>query len=169
MNLNGGARTLVRRVPARLSLEGGDANVSPGGGMIAFVGAKGDLRALYTVKSDGSHLRRLTSFVWALGFRIDWAPSGRHIVFTEYRGGGPGNTAIIRPDGSGLVQLTHYSEDLGVGGAVYSPDGRWILYRQQNDVVGRYSIWKMRPDGSQRTRVRGMWVKIVSLDWGPQR
>jgi Tol biopolymer transport system component len=149
-------------------VDGGDPNVSPGGGIIAFVGSRSDgLRALYTVKSDGSHLRRITSFVWALGSRIDWAPSGRHIVFTEYRAGGPGNTAIIRPDGSGLVQLTHYSGDLGAGGAV-SPDGRWILYRRQNDAVSRYSIWKMRPDGSQRTRMRRMSVKVVTLDWGPQ-
>jgi TolB protein len=169
MNLTGGARTLVRRMPARVELDGGDPNVSPGGGIIAFVVTRSDgLRALYTVKSDGGHLRRITSFAWALGFRIDWAPSGRLIVFTEYRGGGPGNTAIIRPDGSGLVQLTHYRGDLGAGGAVYSPDGHWILYRHQNDAVSRYSIWKMRPDGSQRTRIRGMWVKVVTLDWGPQ-
>jgi Tol biopolymer transport system component len=169
MNLTGGARTLVRRVPAQVYLDGGDANVSPGGGIVAFVGTRSDgLRALYTVESDGSHLRRITSFVWALGFRIDWAPSGRHIVFTEYRDGGPGNVAIIRPDGSGLVQLTHYTGNLGAGGAVYSPDGRWILYRHQNDTLGRYSTWKMRPDGSSRTRVRGMSVKFVTLDWGPQ-
>ena len=170
MNLTGGARARVRRMPDRLKLDAGDPNVSPGGGIIAFVGTRSDgLRALYTVKPDGSHLRRITSFVWALGYRIDWAPSGRHIVFTEYRAGGPGNTAVIRPDGSGLVQLTHHSGDLGAGGAVYSPDGRWILYRHQNDAVSRYSLWKMRPDGSQRTRIRNMGVRFVGLDWGPQR
>lgn len=171
MNLTGGARTLVRRVPAPIFLDGGDPNVSPGGGTIAFVGTRSDdgLRALYTIRSDGSHLNRITSFGWALGSRIDWAPSGRHILFTEFRAGGPGNTAVIRPDGSGLVLLTHYSGDLGAGGAVYSPDGRWILYRHQNDAVGRYAIWKMRPDGSQRTRIRAMWVKVVTMDWGPQR
>lgn len=169
MNLTGGARTRVRRVPDQLKLDAGDPNVSPGGGTIAFVGTRRGLRALYTVKSDGSHLHRITSFVWALGYRIDWAPSGRHIVFTEYRAGGPGNTAVIRPDGSGLVQLTHYSGDLGAGGAVYSPDGRWIVFRRQNDATSKYAIWKMRPDGSQRTRVRNMGVLFVGLDWGPQR
>lgn len=170
MNLTGGARTRVRRMPAQLELDAGDPNVSPGGGIIAFLGTRSDgLRALYTVKSDGSHLHRITSFVWALGFRIDWAPSGRHIVFTEYRAGGPGNTAVVRPDGSGLVQLTHYSGDLGAGGAVYSPDGRWIVFRRQNDATGRYAIWKMRPDGSQRTRVRNMGVLFVTMDWGSQQ
>jgi Tol biopolymer transport system component len=168
MNLTGGARTRVYRAPGQLELDGGDPNVSPGGGMIAFVGTRRGLRALYTVKSDGSHLHRITSFVWALGFRIDWSPSGRHIVFTEYRAGGPGNTAVIRPDGSGLVQLTHYSGDLGAGGAVYSPDGRWIVFRRQNDATSKYAIWKMRPDGSQRARIRNIGVLFVTLDWGPQ-
>jgi len=169
MNLTGGARTLVRRAPDQVYLDGGDPNVSPGGGIIAFVVTRSDgLRALYTVKSDGTQLNRITSFALEAGSRIDWAPSGRHIVFTEYKGGGPGNTAIIRPDGSGLLQVTHYSGDLGAGGAVYSPDGGWILYRHQNDAVSRYAIWKMRPDGSQRTRIRSMGVFFVTLDWGPQ-
>ncbi len=88
-------------------------------------------------------------------------------MFTEYQDG-PGNMDIIRPDGSGLKQVTHYDGDLGAGGAVYSPDGRWILYRLQNDVTGKYAIWKMRPDGSQRTRIRGLGVKFVNLDWGPE-
>jgi TolB protein len=168
MNLTGGARTRVRRMSTRVELDAGDPNVSPGGGIIAFVVTRSDgLRALYTVKSDGTRLNRITSFRLEAGFRIDWSPSGRHIVFTEYQDG-PGNTDVIRPDGSGLVQITHYSGDLGAGGAVYSPDGRWILYRRQNDAKSKYAIWKMRPGGSQRTRIRNMGVRVVGLDWGPQ-
>ena len=166
MNLTGGVRTLIRHVPPQV--QGGDPNVSPGGGTIAFVGErKNGLRALYTVKMDGSHLSRITSFRWAAGTRIDWSPSGRRIVFTEYQDG-PGNTVIVRPDGSGLKQVTHYDGDRGAGGAVYSPDGRWILYRLQNDVTSKYAIWKMHPDGSRRTRIRGLGVKFVNLDWGPE-
>jgi Tol biopolymer transport system component len=123
---------------------------------------------LYTIKMDGTHLRRLTPFTLNVGTRIDWAPSGRHIVFTQYKNGGPGNTALIRPDGTGLVFVTHYDGDVGAGGAVYSPNGRWILYRRQNNVVGRYSMWKMHPDGSDRIRIRGMGVNFCCLDWGPQ-
>ena len=170
MNLTGGARKLVLRVPASIFLDGGDPDVSPGGGMIAFVGTRSDgLRALYTGKSDGSHLTRITSFGWALGSRIDWAPSGRHIVFTEYRAGGAGNTAVIRPDGSGLELLTHYSGDLGAGGAVYSPDGRRILYRHLRTMRRAETPYgRCVPNGSQRTRIRGMWAKVVTMDWGPQ-
>jgi Tol biopolymer transport system component len=169
MDLSGGARKRLRVMPAPLELDGGDPNVAPDGRSIAFVATRGDgLRALFAVNAHGRHFRRLTSFGLQAGSRIDWSPSGGQIVFTEYKGGGPGNVAIIRPDGSSLVQITHYDGNLGVGGAVYSPDGRWILFRRQNDATGRYAIWKMRPDGSQRTRVRNMGVLFVTLDWGPQ-
>jgi Tol biopolymer transport system component len=168
MNLHGGARTRIRRVPSHI-FEAADPNVSPGGRTIAFQGARSDsLRALYTIKMNGTHLRRLTPFAMNVGVRIDWAPSGRHIVFTQYKIGGPGNIAVIRPDGSGLVFVTHYDGDIGAGGGVYSPNGRWILYRRQNNVVGRYSMWKMHPDGSDRIRIRGIGVNFCCLDWGPQ-
>jgi Tol biopolymer transport system component len=170
MNLSGGARERIRVMPAPLELDGGDPSISPGGGTIAFVATRPDeLRALFTVNSHGRHFHQLTSFGLQAGSRIDWSPSGRQIVFTEYKGGGPGNVSTIRPDGSRFMQITHYDGNLGAGGAVNSPDGRWILYRRQNDATGRYAIWKMRPDGSQRTRVRNIGVLFVTLDWGPQR
>lgn len=165
MNLKGGGRTRIRRVPSKLG--GGDPNVSPDGRTIAFIGAKTDsLQAVYTVRMNGRGLNRITAFSH-LGLRLDWSPSGGDIVFTSYQDG-PGNTVVIRPDGSGLVQVTHYSGDLGAGGAVYSPDGRWILYRRQNDTTSRYEIYKMRPDGSQRTLVKRLNVRFVNLDWGPR-
>jgi Tol biopolymer transport system component len=147
-------------------VEGNDPNVSPDGRTIAFQGQKSETRrALFTVKMNGSHLRRITSFALNVGSRIDWAPDGAHIVFTQYSNGGPGNTALIRPHGSGLVFLTHNDGDVGAQGAVYSPDGRWILYRRQNNVAERFAIWKMRPDGSNRNHIRGL-VGFCCLGWG---
>jgi len=148
---------------------GSDPNVSPDGGTVAFMGQKTDtLRALFTVKMSGTHLRRITSFTLNVGFRIGWAPDGDHIVFTEYQNGGPGNAVLIRPDGSGLVIVTHYDGDVGAGGAVFSPDGRWILYRRQNNTAGKYAIWKMHPDGTDRTHLRGLGVNFCCLEWGPR-
>jgi Tol biopolymer transport system component len=164
MDLQGGARTRIRRMPSHV--EGNDPNVSPDGRTIAFQGQTSETRrALFTVKMNGSHRRRITSFALSVGTRIDWAPNGAHIVFTQYRNGGPGNTALIRPDGSGLVFVTHYDADVGAQGAVYSPDGRWILYRRQNNVAETFAIWKMRPDGSDRNHIRGL-VGFCCLDWG---
>jgi len=167
MDLQGGARTRISGVP--LHVEVNDPNVSPDGRTIAFQGQRSETRrALFTMRMNGSHRRRITSFALSVGSRIDWAPNGAHIVFSEYQNGGPGNTALVRPDGSGFVQVTHLNGDVGAGGAVYSPDGRWILYRRQNSATGKYSIWKMHPDGSHRTRIRGIAVNVCCLDWGPR-
>jgi Ca2+-binding RTX toxin-like protein len=168
MDLQGGSRTRIRGLPSRL--EANDPNVAPDGRAIAFEGAKSDTRkALFIVKMNGSHLRRITSFALNVGYRIDWAPNGAHIVFTEYQNAGPGNIALVRPDGSGFTQVTYYAGDLGAGGAVYSPDGRWLLYRRQNNAIGKYSIWRMHPDGSQRTRIGGIGVLSAVLIGGRDR
>jgi len=164
MDLQGRARTRISGAPP--SVEVNDPNVSPDGRTIVFQGQRSETRrALFTVKMNGSHLRRITSYALSVGTRIDWAPNGAHIVFTQYRNGGPGNTALIRPNGSGLVFVTHYDADVGAQGAVYSPDGRWILYRRQNNVEGTSVIWRMHPDGSDRNRIRGL-VAFCCLDWG---
>ena len=167
MNIKSGARARIRRVPHKV--EALDLNVSPDGKTIAFVGQKNDSRrALFTLRMNGTHLDRLTSFKLDVGTHIDWSPNGRHLVVTEYQDG-PGNIATVRPDGSGYFQVTHHTGDVGAGGAVYAPSGRWVLFRRQNDTEGNYAIWKMRPDGSQRARVRGLKVHFGQLDWGIQR
>jgi Tol biopolymer transport system component len=170
MNLKGGDRRRIiytPRVHGRL-LNPEDPNVSPNGTTLAFVGGlfdEANVRALYTVKLDGTHLTRVVPFHFHVGTRIEWAPSGDRIVFTEYETG-PGNTMTVRPDGSDLVAVTHYRGDVGAGGAVYSADGRWILFRLQSDTL--HSLWKMRPDGSDKTRIRRLPARFGGLDWGPQ-
>ncbi len=165
MDRHGGGRARIRGMPPHV--EGNDPNVSPDGRMIAFQGQKTETRgALFTVKMNGSNLRRITSFALRVGSRIDWAPNGAHIVFTHYSGGGPGNTALIRPDGSGLRFITHYAADIGAQGAVYSPDGRWIVFRRQDNAAARFNIWKMRPDGSDTRHIRGLVGGFCCLDWG---
>jgi Tol biopolymer transport system component len=162
MNLQGGDRQKVRASPQHVGIV--DPNVSPDGKTIAFMGAKDDShRGLYTVSSNGKHLELIVPFLLIVGTHFDWAPDGRLIVFTEY-GTGPGNTNTVRPNGSDRTALTHYRGDLGAGGAVYSADGRWILFRLQNDVTSRYSLWKMRPDGTDRTRIRKLPAKFGDLD-----
>jgi Tol biopolymer transport system component len=172
MNLQGGHRrkiVLAPRASGKL-LNPMDPNVSPDGSTLAFVGERnpnGAVRALYTVRMNGRHMERIVPFSFRLCSRSDWAPDGKHLVFTDYRDG-PGNTMIVRPDGSGLQQVTHYQGDAGPGGAVFSPDGRWILYRHQNSVSGRFAIWKMRPDGKDRIHVKWLGVNFGHLDWGPR-
>jgi hypothetical protein len=43
-----------------------------------------------------------------------------------------------------------------------------VLYRRQNNAIRKYSIWKMHPDGGQRTRIEGIGVLFWCVDWGPR-
>ncbi len=59
-------------------------------------------------KRDG--VRRLTPWALEAGGRPDWSPDGKRILFHSYsnRLGGVGvNLYTVRPDGTGLTQVTH--------------------------------------------------------------
>jgi Tol biopolymer transport system component len=122
---------------------------------------------LYTVRMNGSDLRLIIPFSFDLGVVTDWAPEGDRIVATEYQTG-PGNTVTVRPDGSDLLRVTHYAGDVGAGGASYSPDGRWIVFRRQDNTKEKYALWKMHPDGSDATRIRRLRFNFGSIHWGPR-
>lgn len=166
MNLHGKQRTRVLEMPSRF-INVRDPIVSPGGGRIAFLAERTEgEEAAFVMRSDGTDLRRICPFNLRIGTHFDWAPGGRHIVATSYRNDGPGNTVLIRSDGSGYQLITHFHADVGAGGAVYSPDGRWILFRRQNQATGAASLWKMHPSGHDMTRITNFGVSFCCLDWG---
>ena len=59
-----------------------DPNVSPDGRTVSFVRISvfDDQQALFSVRLDGSHLRRLVPYAADVAVKHDWAPDGRHIV-----------------------------------------------------------------------------------------
>jgi len=148
-----------------------DPNVSPDGKVISFVRTKESsvLQALFSVHLDGTHLRQLTAYSLEVAVKHDWSPDGSHIVLTTnadfVRPGDSANLATVRPDGSGLRNLTRYR-----GGAVnafagsYSPDGRWIVYRFEDH--GTYALYKIHPDGTGRRLILSLPVKPRFIDWG---
>ncbi len=122
-----------------------DHQLSPDGQWIAFMqsGAQEDL---FVARTDGTEYRRLTDDP----FRDrgpSWSPDGKRIAFYSDRSGSY-QVWTIRPDGSGLKQLTDLEEGSG-NFPVWSPDGvrvafavipgRWMLVSAAADapVTGR--------------------------------
>lgn len=77
-----------------------------------------------------------------------WSPNGSWVAFQSDKGGGL-NIWLIRPDGSGLTQLT-------TGSAIddqpaWSPDGTQIAFVFNR--AGTRNIWVMNADGSGLRRI----------------
>lgn len=71
-----------------------------------------------------------------------------------------GSLFVIRPDGSGLRQLT--PEGTKAWSYAWSPNGRLIAYLDQHQ-----SLWLVRPDGRGRRRLPDLPPRIAALSWSP--
>jgi Tol biopolymer transport system component len=175
MNLRGGDRRVIFRGRGLYKKR---PQVSPDQTTIIFMVEKDlpsvgtNVKALYSVRLNGTDFKPVLPFdfdVCACGG--DWAPSGRRVVSSDNAGADgpqtrPTNVVTVRPDGSGLRFVTHFqSIDVYVGSGSYSPDGRWILFKTIRNQM--YALWKVHPDGKDKTLIFRSNVDIRSRDWGP--
>ncbi|HEV8369262.1 MAG TPA: hypothetical protein VGQ39_15010, partial [Pyrinomonadaceae bacterium] len=99
---------------------------------------------LFTADRTGSPLHRLTDDV-AQDIVPRWSPDGQWIALLSDRSG-KYEIWKVRPDGSGLAQMTH-EPDREVIAPVWSPDGSKLLYQIRN--VNSYIIDANRPGTEQ--------------------
>jgi Tol biopolymer transport system component len=126
----------------------GDPAWSPDGSLIAFQSAAGILperQAIYLMRADGSHLRRITASTAAV---TDWtprfAPDGMHLVFTRYADDGQGSAVFTTDLWGHTKQVTPF--DVGAGDAVWSPRGDRIVFEAAKSK-GRGDVYTVRADG----------------------
>ena len=140
--------------------DNGQMVASPDGRRIAFVRHNSPLAepaggiAIFVMRSDGTHLRRITPWSLHAGDHPDWSPDGRWILFRSNEDGGFLNSQlyVIHPDGRGLRQVTHVSADTQLLSASFSPDGTRIVY-SQTGTGGEPDIFTARIDGSDVRQV----------------
>lgn len=166
MDLSGGDRQRIGRCCF-------DPNVSPNGKKISFLccpNGNPDASALFTSNIDGSDLFQVAPPSFDVAVKQDWAPDGRHLVFTKngdvLTPGVSANIATIRPDGTRLRLVTRYH-----GGAAsafvgsYSPDGRWIVFRLNEN--GLFGLFKIHPDGTHLETILPLSTfRPRFIDWG---
>jgi Tol biopolymer transport system component len=167
MDLTGNSRQQIGQCCA-------DPVPSPAGdkfSYVAFLDEPNHLTALFTADIDGKNPQQLTPFEFGVATKQDWAPDGRHLVFTKNGIGHPpgisANIATIRPDGTNLRFLTHYEGgDVEAVVGSYSPDGRWVVFRLVDH--GSFGLYKMRPDGSHMKAILPLSEFRPSfISWGP--
>jgi Tol biopolymer transport system component len=174
MNLRGhDRRTIVDSPPGFHSK---DPNVSPDGKLVSFVAENENNRAgLFIVGIHGFHRHKIVPLSFDVERKHDWAPTGRRILFNNNANETdlPSNLMTIRPDGTHLRRLTHFTQTgpdahkVHVGS--YSPNGRWIVYRM---TIGDQTKLKRIPvnGGAPHTVIleRGR-APLGNGDWGAAR
>ena len=103
----------------------------------------GQEAAIFVVRLEGSRLRRLTP--WALdAANASWAPDGSKLAFNSYYDPHPGESAnlfTIRPNGSGMKQITHFTSGaMHVFGPSWSPSGKYIVWHEVGSEISKLFI-----------------------------
>ena len=164
------------------------ATLSPDGKLVALTASTGIVKtdpggegwiersALTVMNLDGSgrrvvyHLSRNRGDLNGPAF----SPNGKQLVFEHVSSGftsRPGAHAVfvVNLDGSGLKQLTPWSENSG-DNPDWSPDGKWILFHSHvNDPLEQGQYFVIRPDGSGRKQVTKLPVSthLASASFAP--
>lgn len=134
---------------------------APDGRTIAFESNRDGEAAVYTIRPDGSGLRRLTPS-GTLGEQPNWSTDGRFLVYTAIRDS-VRQLHRMTPDGREAGSLPGTTNGFL---AAYSPDGRWLLFAAQDRrPSNQYRVIVMRPDGSDRRSLGDMTKSNEDPRW----
>jgi TolB protein len=163
--------------------EDSDPQWSPDGSTLVFQrrnvrsAQPADGVAIWTIRLDTGRERRVTPYDLNAGDTPDWSPDGRRILFHDnldmVKPDISPNLFTIRPDGTGLKQLT-----FATGGVIqhlgssYSPDGKWITFARKPATGGTQlntaDVFIMRVDGTDERPVTRTDLYDSYPDWGPR-
>jgi TolB protein len=163
-------RVLIRSRP--YSGDYGSPQFSPDGSRFLYTRENSPLtkpvggHALFVARADGSRQRQITPWALDAGDNPDWSPDGQLIVFRAPSHGFENSQVyVIRPDGTGLRQLTHFRPGTSVLSYSFSPDGKWITL-SKSGRGGEPDIFVMRANGTDIRPVTRTAVWDSAPDWG---
>ncbi len=130
-------------------------------GPIAFASSASGNEEIYTIKSNGTSLTRLTTNA-ARDAEPAWSPDGTRIAFLTERDGNA-EIYVMNADGSGPVRLT--SNTVSDFAPAWSPDGAKIAFVSQRD--GNAEIYVMNGDGTNPVRLTSDPGYDADPAWSP--
>jgi Tol biopolymer transport system component len=133
-------------------------------GRIVFVRATGTKEDLYSVRADGTDLRRLTRDPEGASSPAV-SPNGRRIAFVSMRNfrTSAGDIWVMNADGTRQTRLT--SDVADEADPAWSPDGKKIVFDLVNS--GRSDLYVMDADGSHRRRLTATPQVEGGPAWSP--
>jgi TolB protein len=128
--------------------------------------------ALWVVQLSTGREHRVTPWELQAGDTPDWSPDGQRILFHDNVDLVPGvstNLYTIRPDGTGLRQLTFaHGGTVHYLGSSYSPDGQMLTVGRRPETGGTNAdVLIMRVDGTHIRHVTRTVLYDSYPDWGP--
>jgi Tol biopolymer transport system component len=146
---------------------------TPDGKEILFGSEEGGLvSAIWSMRLDGSHRRRLTNAEIEAG-GPDVSPDGRRVAFySQQNTPRPTQVFVMNIDGSYLTQLTR-GPSVSLDPS-YSPDGTKIAFQSGESLEESGNLFTMNADGSHKWEIGSHLVKpencfigdCLSPDWG---
>jgi TolB protein len=145
---------------------------SPDGSRIVFNRCSEKLNgdAIYTIRNDGSGLRKVTPYRMACTANPDWSPDGRWIM-ARCAPNGVHNVWLVHPDGDDLHRLTSNPDgEFEFASSTFSPDGTMIVTSRLPGVgeAGNADLYVMNVDGSGLNDITNSHVWDSAPDWGPR-
>lgn len=160
--------------------EGHDPCISPDGKRICYTGhpPEGGV-TVYVMDWNGENKRRVVQTTSKVGATFPyWAPDSNKIVYS-FPVGEALELFIINADGTGQRQLTHFGGSTICTPAAWSPDGKWISFRQTDErywssstperMIEVYAtkppakrpVWVIHPDGSDATLIEPLHYQMA--------
>ena len=173
MDLNGENRRIVVRAP-QYKADFELASIAPDGSKLVYEHRRSRLvdpqarRALVVSSADGERRQRITPWSLNAGDGADWSPDGTRILFRSYEDDDERTQSqlhTIRPDGTGLQQLTRFPNGTNLLSASFAPNGEQIVFAM-GGKGGKADIFVMNVDGSEIRPLLQHAAWDSGVDWG---
>ena len=109
------------------------------------------------IADDGTAITQIDTRGALSGGAFDLSPDGTQLLYVS---GAPDGVRLWVAQVNSGQKRELVRDDYGIGGGIWSPDGRWIAFAQRD------TLWKIQADGTARTRIAAL-RSVEEIAWSP--